>query len=189
MFRDPDFRQLRRRGQRADLRFGQDGLGRDRVAVGAAQDAGDVIAVFVRDDDQVGRRQRGLNPVVTLRPVGLVAAESVEAVYGLVHARVDHQAAVGVDDLKGGSRRNKRFVRSAIDDRRKGAMALGKLDEVYGLRRRPGHIVRSLANAFQEILGVAGYLAVDGYGEGGRQHGRAQNLQHICGRARRGYWH
>ena len=105
-----------RRGQRADLRFGQDGFGRDRLAVGAAQDAGDVIAVFVGDYNQVGGGQCGLNPVVAVLPIGLVAAESVESVDGLVHAGVDHQAAVGVDDLEGGSRRNERLVRSAIDD-------------------------------------------------------------------------
>ena len=69
--------------------------------------------------------------------------------------------------------------------RREGPVALGELDEVDGIRRCPRHIVRRLANAFQEILGIAGNLAVYGYGEGGRQNGRAQNLQHIGGRARR----
>ena len=63
-------------------------------------------------DDGLGRRQRPLDLLLLRREVGLLDAAAEEFVHLKVHAGVDHDRAVGIDDLIGRARLDARLARA-----------------------------------------------------------------------------
>ena len=120
-----------------------------------------MIAVLVGDHDQACGRQRGLNEVISILPIWLGPAESVETVNGLVHAGVDHDGAVRVDHLKGRARGNEGFIAAAVDYRRVGPMALSELQVVDRLGQGTGHGGGCAANLLQQIVRIVRVLTME----------------------------
>ena len=75
-------------------------FGRQLAGKRSADDAGNVVAVLVRHDNEPGASERPFHLSGRFGVVGLLDATAEELVDLLVHAGIDHHVPVAVDDLE-----------------------------------------------------------------------------------------
>ena len=117
-----------------DLSAGEDRFRRELCEVGRPDDAGNMVAMFVREDDGARAAQRLVDLLRLLGEVGFLGAAANLLVHRQVHARVDHHVSVGIDHLEHRSRLDARRCGLTFDREVLGPMALRKLEHVDAQR-------------------------------------------------------
>src|SRR5262245_17548444 len=116
--------------------------------------------MLVRHDNGLGGRERALDLLLPLREVWLFDTTAEEFMDLQVHAAVDHDRTVGIDDLIGGARLDARLARRALDREVLGAAALGELHNVDAQGKGARHRLCGLADRAEigaERLGGSRY--------------------------------
>src|SRR5580704_12057637 len=106
-----------------------------------------MIAVFVRHDDGARTAKSFLNFLVRGRIVGLFGAAAEKFVDLLVHAGVDHDVSVRIDDLKRGAGLDAGVRGRTFDREILGPAAFGELDDIDVKRVRTWEHARNGAQA------------------------------------------
>ncbi len=89
-------------GEGVDLLAGQDDFWEQLIQIGRMGETGEVVEMFVGEQDGLAAAHGGLELVVAFGGKGAAGEHLVEA--GLVHAGIDDDRAIGIDHLEDGDR-------------------------------------------------------------------------------------
>src|SRR5262245_39451397 len=89
-----------------------------------------MVAMLVSDDNGPGSAQRFFDPLRLFREIWLHGAAAEKFVDLFVHARVDHDVTVGVDDLENRPSLDAWDRRRALDGKVFGAAAFGEFQDI-----------------------------------------------------------